>query len=133
MAKSYMRHCVACLRVQVLWHDGDTRPCTSCGGVVFGEGMPSLTQLTAPSRVTRKRAHTQDCNVWVGCQQCDGPDLTRLCTCTPLPVATPRLLGKPSGTLSADVRVAPAEKWQDRLTERDKDFLHCNRIDPEEA
>lgn len=25
--------------------------------------------------------HNDDCNVWVGCQQCDGPDLTRKCTC----------------------------------------------------
>lgn len=25
--------------------------------------------------------HTHDCNVWVGCQQCDGPDLTRACDC----------------------------------------------------
>lgn len=25
--------------------------------------------------------HDSECNVWVGCQQCDGPDLTRTCTC----------------------------------------------------
>jgi hypothetical protein len=25
--------------------------------------------------------HEDHCNVWVGCQQCDGPDLRRDCTC----------------------------------------------------
>jgi len=25
--------------------------------------------------------HDQACNVWIGCQQCDGPDISRECTC----------------------------------------------------
>jgi hypothetical protein len=40
---------------------------------------PDGTELT--ERVDLPIRHADHCNVWQGCQQCDGPDLTRKCTC----------------------------------------------------